>query len=310
MRAGLRGWTMRVIGPIAGGMLGGVIGAAVWAVVTCANRWEIGWIAWGIGGLVGYGVHLGGRGRGGIQLGGTAVVLAVAAVLLGKWAVVRIELSAFLDSDEAPIGAIADIIVAEREEAGQPVYLPPEDVAQTVEQMYPPDIWNEALQRWEAMDAAQQEAVRELPILANPHVWVAWLADDVVEEHMDAGRAVNWPPGYDYDSAWREPHYPTDVWAEAVRRWEGMSPPEQEAHMADVAEQLRWMLMMSEQDILFWAFVSSFTLFDLLWVGLAVATAARIGARGPWDLSFPQPVGFDADAGRPNGDAGEGPPRR
>ena len=57
---------MNMIGALVGGVVGGLIGAAAWAAVTYFSGWEIGLIAWGIGGLVGLGVHLGTRRRGGI----------------------------------------------------------------------------------------------------------------------------------------------------------------------------------------------------------------------------------------------------
>ncbi len=66
---------MNMIGAIVGGLFGGFVGAAVWTAVTYYSRWELGWIAWGIGALVGLGVHMGSRRRGGIGLGATAVLL-------------------------------------------------------------------------------------------------------------------------------------------------------------------------------------------------------------------------------------------
>ena len=41
------------------GLIGGAIGAAVWAGVVAVTQYEIGWIAWGVGGLVGYAVAAG-----------------------------------------------------------------------------------------------------------------------------------------------------------------------------------------------------------------------------------------------------------
>lgn len=44
---------------IAYGLVGGLVGAAGWAGVARLTGYEIGWFAWGVGGLVGYTVALG-----------------------------------------------------------------------------------------------------------------------------------------------------------------------------------------------------------------------------------------------------------
>ena len=47
-----------------GGALGALVGACIWAAVSWATHLEIGWVAWGIGCLVGAGaVAMGGRGK-------------------------------------------------------------------------------------------------------------------------------------------------------------------------------------------------------------------------------------------------------
>ena len=52
-------------------------------------------------------------------------------------------------------------------------------------------------------------------------------------------------------------------------------------------------MALGEQVLLGWWFMQSFTLFDMLWVGLAVVTAAKIGANGPGRIALPQPLGAD-----------------
>ena len=265
---------MKPLGAILGGSIGGLIGAVIWAVVTYSSGWEIGWIAWGIGGLVGVGVRLGTSGSGGISHGGTAVIIALVAVLGGKWAAVRLELSAFMAGDDAPLGVIADTIVAEREEAGTRVPMPPEEYAESLREMYPPDVWSEAVQRWKAIDPQQQDAMRALPPLANPQIWLVSLADEVVAEFESEGRDVDWPPGMNFESAWREDHYPADVWAEAQTQWDAMSEPDRAVYKAQLEEDMA----LGEQEMLNWWFLQSFTIYDILWVGLAVVTAFRLGA--------------------------------
>ena len=269
---------MKSLGAILGGSIGGLIGAVIWAAVTHYSGYEISWIAWGIGGLVGVGVRLGTSGSGGISHGGTAAIIALVAVLGGKWAAVRFELSAFMADDDAVLIVIADTIVAEREEAGVRVPMPPGEYAESHREMYPSDVWSEAVRRWEAIDPQQQDVMRALPDLANPQIWVVWLADDVVAEFESDGRDVDWPPGMDIESAWREDHYPADVWAEAQTRWDGMSESDRDAFKASVTREIGQEMALGEQEMLNWLFLQSFTIFDILWVGLAVVTAFKLGA--------------------------------
>ncbi len=287
---------MNMIGAVVGGVLGGLVGAVVWATVTFYSQWEIGWIAWGIGGLVGLGVHLGSRRQGGIRFGTTAVTLAIAAVLLGKLGAAYIELSTFLATDEAPLSVIADFVVVEREAAGRPVRMPPEDLAESLQDMDPPDVWSEAVRRWEAMDPHQQELVLAAPILANPQFWLVSLADDVVYDFESRGRVVAWPPAMSIEIAMHETHYPADVWAEAVRRWDAMSNQEQESYKAYITRDIEPGLAFGEfLGILGGGFSQSFSLFDILWVGLAVVTAYKIGAHGPRRIAVPRPLEAEID---------------
>ncbi|MEJ2510629.1 MAG: hypothetical protein P8Y72_03430 [Anaerolineales bacterium] len=47
---------------IIGGAIGGLLGAVVWAAVTYLTEYQIGWLALGVGYLVGIGVRLLGKG--------------------------------------------------------------------------------------------------------------------------------------------------------------------------------------------------------------------------------------------------------
>ena len=122
------------------------------------------------------------------------------------------------------------------------------------------------------MDPQLQDAIRTAPPLAIPQFWIVWLADDVVADYQRRGRAVDWPPGMDIESAWHESHYPADVWNEAVNRWDAMPRQEQEAYKASVTSEIVEGMDFDELVVLAWWFIQSFTLFDILWVGLAVVT--------------------------------------
>ena len=66
-----------------GALVGAALGALVWAGVGALTGLEIGWIAWGVGGAIGFGAALGG-GDGPVT-GAVCAILAVVAILAGKW---------------------------------------------------------------------------------------------------------------------------------------------------------------------------------------------------------------------------------
>ncbi len=71
-------------GGILAGLLAAVLGAVVWAAVTCITKYQIGWMAVGVGFLVGFSVKK--FGRGGTPLyGGIGAVLALFGCLLGNY---------------------------------------------------------------------------------------------------------------------------------------------------------------------------------------------------------------------------------
>lgn len=62
---------------------GAVVGAVIWCVVAVATGYELGWIAWGLGGLAGLGMRLGYREEN-ARAGAVATVIAVGGIFLGK----------------------------------------------------------------------------------------------------------------------------------------------------------------------------------------------------------------------------------
>jgi hypothetical protein len=154
---------------IIAGSIAGLVGAAIWAGISYALNAEIGWIAWGIGVVVGFAVRLvAGESEEGFAPGATAAVIAIGAVLLGKYAAASL-LVANLGigtggfnvefTPEDMIVGLADEIVNEREAKGQKVVFP---AGMTIEDAsgqadYPPDIWQQAAAKWHAIPPAEQE---------------------------------------------------------------------------------------------------------------------------------------------------------
>lgn len=68
---------------IVGGLIAAVIGAAIWAAVTVITDFQIGWMAVGIGFLVGYAVRITGKGIS-KSFGYVGAILALASCFAGN----------------------------------------------------------------------------------------------------------------------------------------------------------------------------------------------------------------------------------
>lgn len=70
---------------ILGGGLAAVAGGLIWGLITITTGYEIGWVAWGVGLLAGWGVVMFARGRKGMPLQIVAVGAAILGVVIGKY---------------------------------------------------------------------------------------------------------------------------------------------------------------------------------------------------------------------------------
>ncbi len=68
-----------------GGALAALIGGVAWGLIVARTDFEIGFMAWGLGLLAGFGVVLFARGKKGAALQTVAVVTSVAGIGLGKY---------------------------------------------------------------------------------------------------------------------------------------------------------------------------------------------------------------------------------
>ena len=158
---------------IIGGVLAGAIGATIWAAIAYFTGYEIGYVAWGVGALVGFGCVLGAR-SGSPALGVMAVVITLVSIVAGKYAAVKFsvqnELSSEvlqnalneLEDDEVVISYLADEIVTEQEALGRDIEWPngvdPEEA--TRESDYPRDIWKQATRQWNDKSLEEQDDYR------------------------------------------------------------------------------------------------------------------------------------------------------
>lgn len=165
------------------GVLGGIVGAVLWGVIAAFSGFEIGWIAWGIGALVGAGVAWGTEG--GKVPGVMAVVISVLAIFAGKFIALEMvvnkevksageKIATLSESDEGYlISWLADAIIVKMQDEGKPVNWPagvsPEDAQSEAD--YPPEIWARAKTAWLAMsDEEKQEFKQDVQEQANENI--------------------------------------------------------------------------------------------------------------------------------------------
>ncbi len=156
----------RVKAAVFAGLIAAVVGGIVWAVIVVVTGYEVGWVAWAVGGVVGLTMAAVTpvRSR---SLGMRAAVLAAVGLLVGKWLIVE-------------IGArttFANEVVADSELMSQAVFIDmieheevPADLLAAIESLgedeYLPDslmlqIHETVEGRIAAMDDTEKEAVAE-----------------------------------------------------------------------------------------------------------------------------------------------------
>lgn len=107
----------------------------------------------------------------------------------------------------------------------------------------------------------------------------SYIADEVVYEwEIEQDRELDWPSGMNAelamtDYAYWPTGYPAEVQTEALDRWNALSPAEQRRRL-DEAQAFDAAVGTVA------VFVADLSLFDVLWVGLAMASAFKMGAGG------------------------------
>ena len=206
---------MNVLKTIGYGVAFGLVGAAIWAGIAYATNREIGFVAWAVGGLVGFGVRLGaGQWEGGAP-GAIAAGVAILAIVAGKYAAVSLVIGKEMNNMAI---AITDADMIEK------------------------------------------------------------IALDICRERAGQGKRLAWPPGMTVEKASKQEDFPPDVWAEATKRWNTLAPTEKAAQRAERQKQFDEIKGLLAGGIKQAAFRDSFSPFDLLWFGLAMVTAFRLGS--------------------------------
>jgi hypothetical protein len=155
---------------IVAGCVGGGAGAAIWAGISYATGYEIGWIAVIVGAIVGWCVSFAAGESANALSGVASVVIAILAILGGKYAAVHFVVQKYLSTasitaeitDEDRLQYLADREAEARLDAGETLAWPDPDI--TIEDAfwpedYPEDLQADVLARHDAMSAAERDAV-------------------------------------------------------------------------------------------------------------------------------------------------------
>lgn len=145
--------------------IGAGIGAIIWAAITFATNREVGFVAWGIGGLVGLAVRLAAQENDGPKYGFLAAGVAILAIVAGKFIAVLVIVPSislaetFPVTEQTMIVQMADEICLDRQAKGKRVNFPPGMTVDkaTKREDYPTDVWQEATKKWNALGAAEQQ---------------------------------------------------------------------------------------------------------------------------------------------------------
>ncbi len=167
---------------ILGGLIGGAAGVVIWVLVGYLSQYEVGWIAWGVGFLVGvgvrYGAYLGGQDEG-LAQGLLASVMAIGSIVVAKYMLFSILVGGadaeglreivgeIRYDDEAMIASIADDVAQEMMDSGRTVNWP---AGMTYEEAirkadYPAELWRQAETRWNQLGAEEQQERKRQRIL-------------------------------------------------------------------------------------------------------------------------------------------------
>lgn len=155
---------------ILGAVIGGAIGAAIWAAISYFAHVEAGIVAWGIGGLVGLGMHLGVRNESGMEHGCIAAVIALASVGAGKYLAVHAlatkvhaEVTSRIHfSDDDAKAYLAEQLANQANSEGKVLKWPADKNFENAKTLgdYPRDIAKDAESRWKAMTPEAREGYK------------------------------------------------------------------------------------------------------------------------------------------------------
>jgi hypothetical protein len=228
---------------IVGGVVGGLIGLAVWALLAYFAQVKAGWLALGVGVLVGLGVRL-------FALEGTDE-----------------------PEDDNPfrrrIPRKKDQHKEEEEKKSR-VYA--REVTAGVMALVAAIVGKYLAVQ---VAAAGLSTVAVTPQFTEKDV-VAGLASEVMRDWQSQGKRIAWPAGVTPEYAAEQKDFPSAVWQEATKRWEKLGAAEQESRLATLRKQWEDGEQTVRQHQRASARTSIFSPWDPLWFVLAAGAAVGL----------------------------------
>ncbi len=158
---------MNLIKGLMAGIIAGVVGALLWAGIAYYANVEIGYLAWGIGALVGFAISAASSG-GGAAPGLAAILITVLSICGGKY-VGSYWMMEEVFSEVANIGAdwtdtqyvsaIANNVLEDEQNEGKYSDFQFNEEAEAAD-YYPPEVWANAEEQWGAMSSAEKETFK------------------------------------------------------------------------------------------------------------------------------------------------------
>ena len=192
------------------GIGAGLFAAILWGAFSYATGRELGWIAWGVGVLVGLAIRFAAEDVVGWMPGILAVGIALLSILCGKYLAVRLVVANefagihdVLDHLEPEFAKVelGNEVVAEYEAKKKKLNWPKKTRLLTAEtsgpQMaseFPADVWKETNRRWDTLKSEEKE--RRMAV-----------AKQNLDKRIDAGRRSAVARGFDntftpFDALW------------------------------------------------------------------------------------------------------------
>ncbi|MEN0019368.1 MAG: hypothetical protein AAF747_00635 [Planctomycetota bacterium] len=112
---------------------------------------------------------------------------------------------------------------------------------------------------------------------------ISYVADEVVEELEGNGLQLEWPSHVANDPMYvpaEASDYPAIVWTAADSRWQEMSESDRQLYRDEAQYELDQMRGVIAGVVTADVAASTISLWDVLWIGLAVCTAGGIAYRG------------------------------
>ncbi len=251
------------------GLIAGLLGAIVWIAIAMVTGYEIGVFAIGVGALAGLGVRIPKRGTTRGSQAGVALLACVLSLVVAKTGYAIVSWPG-RNPEEVAVTRLSGVVAREYVRAGKTFYVQTGKLG--IE--YPEEIRVEAIRRWNALPLDERTWYMEnlgYAYLIDGEELIARIGLDIAEQYEARGIPVDWPESSGGPN-WKE-DFPTDIWEEAVARWEAFSPEEQ--HDFQQRAAIVFVIMTTLEHV-----AAVFSPWDILWCGLAMAIAWRVGSGG------------------------------